>query len=363
LTFTIANDSAVDLGQLYGRVQADRLSPLWEEEMIVGQVPAHGATTASLSFAVPPRLYGGEERFSLELFQLGHDEPLAKLPVSITVADEPRPHFSYDWSVEPTPRGDGILQAGDSVTIDLNLHNDGQAPTTGARVAVFKSDDPYIKLDEVRFPFPQPIAPGETKAAKVPLTILREARRVTDHGAEMVPFSETTIKLQVRGEETFPDAVNGAYRSTMFGSIAIPVGKPLPKKVAVVQPQLILKSIAMDAAGACVVKVAVTDDNLRYVALFADEDKVDLRPADQLENKADVPADAAGLPAETSAVYSVSFFPKPGLNNLRVVAQDADDVTEVLPLRWWAPDSVVAPAPAPVTASATPAAPKGPELP
>ena len=367
LTFTITNSSATDLGQLYGRVQADRLSPLWEEEMIVGQVAAHSATTASLTFAVPPRLYGGEERFTLELYQLGHDDPLAKLPVSITVADEPRPHFSYDWTMEPTPRGDGILQAGDSVTLDLTLHNDGNAPTTGARLAVFKSDDPYIKLDEVRFPFAAPIAPGASVVAKVPLTILREARKVTDNGAEMVPFSETAIKLEVRGEETFPDWVNGAYRPTLFSSITIPVGKPLPKRVTVVQPNLILKSIGMDPAGACVVKVAVTDDNLRYVALFADEDKVDLRAADLLENKTDIPADAAtGMPEETSAIYTVSFFPKPGLNDLRVVAQDGDDVTEVLPLRWWAPDSVVAPTTsgsAIGTGTPPPAAQKGPELP
>ncbi len=343
LTFTIANAAPIALGHLYGRVQADHLSPLWEDEMLVGEVGAHSATTASLAFQVPPRLYGGDEHFTMELFTLGHDEALARLPVTLTVAAAPRPHFSFDWAVEPNVRGDGILQAGDNAVIDLTVRNDGQAPSSAVRLAVFKDNDPFVKLEEVRFPKPgetdspfnKPIAPGEAVVAPVPLTVLREVRRVTENGPEMAPFSASSIKLQVRVEETFPDQVNGAYRATMYSAITIPVGKPLPKRTSVIQPQIQLQSVGLDAAGACVVQATVTDDNLKLVSLFADDDKVDLHMAGQLGQATPVPGD----PPETRATYTATFFPKPGLNDLRIVAQDADEVTEVLPVRFWAPEA------------------------
>jgi carboxyl-terminal processing protease len=313
LTFAVKNTSSTDVGRLYGVVRADKFSPLWEDEVVFGEVAPGQATTGILTFKVPPRLYAGEERFQLELYHDGQADRLASIPVRLNVQAQPRPHFSYSWQLEE-PSGDGQLNPDESAAVQLTLHNDGDGPSSKIELRVFKDNDPYVQLDANRQPL-APLPKDGTATVKINVKVLKEVKR----GDKLVPFSGDSIKLQVRAEERFDDLVDGRFRATLFHTLVIPVNAQVSPH-PVTQPLLTLAGVEKEADNHCKVTVKIADTNLKFVTLFLDEDKVDLVPA-------------AKLPGD--GVYVAHLALKPGANSVRVLAIDKDEVSEILPLRLW----------------------------
>ncbi len=320
LAFTVKNVSATDIGRIYGVVKADKFSPLWEDEVIFGAVPANATVNGTLSFKVPPRLYAGEERFELELFHDGQSEVLAKVLVRLQVQAQPRPHFSYSWQLEEHS-GDGQLNPDESAAIQLTLRNDGSGPSSKIDLRVFKDNDPYVQLGENRIKL-EPLPKDGTVTVKVPIKVLKEVKR----GDKMTPFSGASIKLQVRAEERFDDAIDGRFRATLFHTLVIPVNAPVNPR-PIIQPTLTLAGIEKEGPNRVKISVKVSDANLRFVTLFEDEDKIDLQAA-------------AKIGADGLYVSHVQL--KQGVNSLRVMAIDQDEVDEILPLRLWGDDEPLA---------------------
>ncbi len=131
LSFAITNRSQTEVGRLFGVVKADKSSPLWEDEVVVGSIAAGATATVALSFPVPPRLFTGEERFTLELYQDGRKEPVAGLPVTLAVKGRPRPHLGFEWTIEEAEASrDNKLDADEKdAQMVITVFNDGAAPT------------------------------------------------------------------------------------------------------------------------------------------------------------------------------------------------------------------------------------------
>ncbi len=352
LRFTVHNAGPKVVGRLYGVVNADRMSPLWEDEVVVGEVAPGKDAQATLSFQVPPRLYDGDEHFTVDLFCDAQGTPIASVPVEIAVRGQPRgvpsdavdpaspvsdaalrPHFSYSWKLEQGPSGNQ-LQPGDSGIVDLTLKNDGDAPSAKIKLYVFKSDDPYVQLGEVRFPIEAGLAPGAEVTEKVPVMVLKEVGRE----GEPKPFQGDHVKLQIRAEESFEDAkgeeeVSGIYRASLYSTLSIPVNQPVVG-ATVVQPEISLAEVTSLPNHQVRLRVRIADDpaQLHLVALFLGEDKIDLEPASKLIH---LPQKTRG--GEAVAVYQSVITLKPGLNDLKVVASNTNEVSEVLPLRLWGP--------------------------
>lgn len=348
MRFQVRNEGGAPAGRLYGLIHADKYSPLWEEELVIGEVGAGQEIEAVLPFRTPPRLYDGEERFTVDIYVDGQSAPVATAQATVQVRGTPRtaasagagsqrPHFSYAWAVEE-PGGDGQLAPGETGTVLLTLKNDGDAASTKVKLFIYKSDDPFVQLGEVRFLLEEGLQPDTERTLRVPLTVLKEVKR----GSEAVPFSAEGVKLQIRAEESFDDEeVSGVYRSTLFSSFTIPINQPLAGRT-VTQPTVTLIDAVAQEKGVTRLRVRVSDDNPRYIALFQDDDKVDLKPASVL-----APAEGG---ARSGGIYEVMVALKPGLNNVRVVVSDEDEVTDVLPVRLWGATPAT-----PVSASTPPA--------
>ncbi len=235
----------------------------------------------------------------------------------MVVAEKPRPPFNYRWELQGGD-GDGDLDVGETANIHLTLSNDGAGDSAPVNVYVFKDNDPYVQLGEGRWKLPS-LKAGESTMLDVPITVLSELTRA----GKPVPYAGETVKLQMRVDENFADNIDGRYRASLFHTLTLPVGKPVAG-ANVVQPSIEVVSIENLPGDHARLRVRVKDDNLRYVALFHDEDKVDLTLAAKL----------------IDGVYETSVPLKPGVNALRVLASDADEVSELLPLRLWGPDPV-----------------------
>jgi C-terminal peptidase prc len=322
LTFAVSNASDQDVGRLYAVLTTDRSSPLFEEEIIIGAVPAHGETVGRRSFAVPPRIYAGEERFSVELRRDGDAEPIVSVPVRVMVAAAPRPHLSFRWALAEGAE----LKAGETTPLQVTLINDGDGATAPLALSVYKDNDANLQLGDGVFRL-DPLAAGAEATVSIPLILNEKA-------------ASPEITLLLQAEERFEDDVDSRYRATLFHKLTIPMGAKVEGAV-VVQPTITAKAVTVNANGTADISVDVKGDGLRFVGAFLDRDKVDLRPASEL----------------VEGVYHVKVQLAAGFNSVRVMASGADDITEVLALRMWSPDNLPVKPAAEATAQRLPEAP------
>jgi len=334
LRFTIANRGATALGRLYGLIKADKTSPLYEDEVVFGQVGAQGETMGTLAFDVPPRSYAGEERFALEIYRDGQRDVLATVPVTVAVRENPRPHFSYVWKlIEPS--GDGMMAPGEACQLEVTLRNGGEGDSLPVNLSVYKDNDPWVTLGGGSFKL-DPVAAGKSVSVSVPVTVLPEVTRA----GRKERFTNASVALQINAEERFPEEVDARFRANLYHKLTLPVNKPVEKAHEIIQPRLALTGITARPDGSRELAVKLVDDNGAWIATFQDENKIDLQACGDLKD----------------GVYRVTFVPKPGLNLVRVLTTDCDEVSELLPLRVWGPEDA-----APV-ARQPPAAPKADAL-
>jgi carboxyl-terminal processing protease len=314
LSFTITNRGDEPVGRLFGLAAADEASPFWESEVVIGEVPPGGQATATLRFSFPPRVYDGEERFTLGLFQKGQPESLMALPVRVQLQAQPRPRLGYSWElVEQGPETDGRLSPDESASVRIHPANHGAGAAPSTTAYVFKDNDHFVQLGEGRF-VTDPIPAGGEVVLDVPITI----RSSVPVGRQTRQFEGESVKLQLRVDEQFEDRIDGRYRASLFHTVEIPVDRPMAMR-PVVQPEVELLDLQRLPGGKAQIRVQVEDDNLSFVSCFVGEDKVALEPASKL----------------VDGVFQTVIELAAGVNSVRIIATDADDVIEVLPLRLW----------------------------
>lgn len=322
LQFRVRNLSDQDIGHLYGMVRADTASPLWESELIVGNVPAQGETVAHMTFTPPQRLYAGHEAFTLELRQDGRKEPVLSLPVAIQVRDQGRPHFSWSWQIldseglQPSP-----LLLGQPRRLRIRITNDGTAASLPLMVYAFKDDDPFVSLEQGRFQL-DPIAAGAHAEIDVPFTILSVPPRGY---RQRQPPQRVTIQLH--GEEDVERGVDGRYRERFVHSLDLTIGEegqaqPTLLAGQVTKPLLSLKGIDYKGDQAHL-HFHVEDDNLRDLAVFSGDRKIFVKHMD-------------GSPISETFTLPVTLGE--GLNEVRILSDDGDEIISMLPLRLWGPE-------------------------
>ena len=313
LSFTVTNTGKEPIGRLYGTVQADKFSPLWESEVLFGTVAPGATITGTLRFQVPPRIFSGEERFALDLHSEANDAAITTLPVTLAMRAQARPHFGLDWQIKDPAE----LKPGTQSFVQIVVTNDGAGPAALPTTRVFKSDDPFVQLGDSRFEYNKDgkrahLAAGASWEFSVPVTISENIKGQ--------PFKADHISLQVTCQETFGEdsSIDSRYRTGLFTTLKIPVGEKL-KPHSIHAPQVTLASVERLPNDQAAVNVTVDDkdNNLQFITVFQDEDKVDLRTIGDLRS------------------FRFPLSLKPGTNSIRVVVTDADEVDQVLPIRLW----------------------------
>ncbi len=319
LTFEVHNSGAA-VGQLCALVSADDMSPFEGRELIIGSVDNTGPTEATMVYHVPPRSYTGQEQFTVDVFQMGSPETiLASLPVNLRIQGAPRPHFSYSWSIMEAS-GDKQISVDESAEVHITVVNDGTAKSEPVTIYVHKDDNAFVQLEEARWPRLKALEPQESHTIIIPFTI----RSVLVTGASAKVFDDDEIILELAVEEQFDDEVPGLWRAVLNHVIHVPLNTPLlgtadgGQDKQAQQPLVTItdQSVENDVLS---LGVQVEDDNVHYVAIFHEQDKVALLHTDVLKNGFIEHA----LPLNT------------GANTIRVVAYDDDRLLSVRYLRAW----------------------------
>jgi len=121
----------------------------------------------------------------------------------ITFVEQVRPQFAFTWSIVDdcaSCNGDGQVQRGESVTVEVDVTNIGAGKAMGTFTSIRNAADQNIFIEKGRFKLGE-LAPGQTKAAKFQLEV-KKAYKADDFGLRLAIIDEpleefTTDKLSI----------------------------------------------------------------------------------------------------------------------------------------------------------------------
>ncbi len=322
LTFEVENNSDEMVGCLFAVIRRDRedgASPFWEEEILFGEAPAHGSVKGSMAFSVPPRLYAGEERFVVDLYQHRHHTPITSTTVKVKIANKRRPHFNFSWSIDAA---DGRLLMDRQETLTVKVRNDGNEASAPVTILMSKKDNRFIQLTEGRWKLAS-LPPQGEHIVKVPFIVNSELALRT----KTLKNDQKNIELDLFVEERFDEDGVSQYRESLSFNFELPLNVEL-KGGKLQKPNMILKEAEL-VDDRLLITVDVDDENLEFVTAFHEKDKVALRTADELEH----------------GVFKTSIAVRKGLNQIQVVCRDEDQLLKYLPIRYWSDVGIEDPQP------------------
>jgi carboxyl-terminal processing protease len=151
ITATVQNRGATPLTRLFGITESDHPF-LNRRELVFGRIEAGQSRTWSTKIKIPADLGDRGDRIVLHV----HD-PRRKLIDQAAVAyaqtlRAPSPQFSYWVTVDDTGKGngDGLLQVGEDVFLDVHVTNVGEGSAGAATAAVKNLSDTALYLEEGR---------------------------------------------------------------------------------------------------------------------------------------------------------------------------------------------------------------------
>ncbi|MFW5845234.1 MAG: S41 family peptidase [Planctomycetota bacterium] len=314
LSFSVSNTGSVDATRLYGVVAADDSSPFWESEILFGVVPVGESREGRLRLRVPPRAPDGDEHFTVQLYQEGRATVLAEEPVRLNVVGAPRPRLGYAWRIADAD-GDGAIGRDEPITIHLDIHNDGDGDTGPLVVFLRKEDNPFVQLEAARWRL-DPLPAGGSTSIEVPLTVRGELTV----GNVTKANTDESFELGITVEERFEE--QSAYMAASLGHrLTLPLATPLVG-ARIRQPAIAITGRRLSEDGILHLAYTVHDDAPAYVAVFLGKDKVSVVEQDADEH-------------ERSFTHDLQL--ERGMNEVRIVAQDRDRITNVRLVRVWSP--------------------------
>jgi carboxyl-terminal processing protease len=333
LTVTVHSNDKAPIGRLFGVVAGDRASPFWKDEVIFGQVEAGGTRAAALQLTIPPRMPSGDELFQIDLYQDGDPRVWATVPVRLSITGQPRPHLGYKLTLHEEDNEDGIIALDENVVLALTPVNTGKGATADIVGYAGKKDDFFLHLGEGRFQQGSIAPESDGEAFLVPLRVKSQVQGAK----ELKTFDDDHATIRWRMGERFEEGTDGRFGAILIHDLSIPLGKPFePQSSTLSAPRVELVNIEHEAGqNVAQITVSVTDDNLERLAVFVGEvleekrlrslrlvgeDKIMILPATQLS-------------PETTLTVPV----QPGLNVVRLEATDRDELTNIVPIRFFLP--------------------------
>jgi len=310
LQLQVDNHSDQVAARLYGVIEADGNSPYWESEVVFGDVPGGACRTGLLSLSVPPRAYPGLEYFDVVLHQSGTDAELARLPVQLTIDGQARPELNYAWSLPGAQQWETDREH----DLQLTIQNQGAGSSAPLVLFVRKEDDPFIQLGAARWRLDS-LPPGGETSISIPVTMLSELTI----GNQTKRNDQDQLHLTVHVEERFESGTSHYLAERLTHKLKIPVNETLHGD-HIHQPQIHIESQDRSSDGMLELRTRIDDDNAVHLAIFVGEDKLVMRLLDQNQ---DSQSFADLLPLQE------------GMNDIRIVVEDADGINRLRLLRVW----------------------------
>ena len=169
VTATVRNTGAEPAYRVLPRILTD--DPVFDDtELPIGKVGPGETKTFTAKLKVPTDALDRKNRLGLEVKE-ARNAPARIVPTELAVEAAPRPMFAYAYQLVDDGNGDGLVQRGEKLRLQVQLKNTGAGTTRDATVLLRNATGDGVVLGKSRVELKDKdvLAPGQVKELEFPL--------------------------------------------------------------------------------------------------------------------------------------------------------------------------------------------------
>ena len=316
LTVTVTNNGPDAFHRLSATTQSD-FRPFDDRELAFGLVKPGETVSRNLTFPVPKDALAEVNDI---LFTFSADKSNAPAPTALrfTVSPSKRPQFAYRLKIDDTLKGngDGTIQRGESVTLEVEIKNIGEGKSLNTYATIKSLSGKSLFLIRGRENL-QEMAPEETKTAKFAFEVKSD-------------FAEPEARFEMAVADV-------DLREYLVNKLELPVAKdekthvPSPQSELNASPRLSIENLShVTTSEEIVIKGEAEDETMvRDVYIFVDDQKHFFKSGTEK-------TDGRTLRFETSLPLNN------GINYITVVAEETSELEtrKLIAVRRDRPDNM-----------------------
>lgn len=196
LTATVTNTGSEPLYRVYGVTDSE--NPLLRNlELVFGKIDPGKARSWTVEVKLPQDMASRADLMSLDVRDMYQSLEGVSSTLVVSIQEEAKPRFSFRAVVDDRKggNGDGVLQYGESVELDITVANEGPGKAYDASATLKNMSHGLVFLDEGRAKLGE-IAPGADSATRLTFSVKRPTRRTNQLGEE-IDTSKASLRLSV----------------------------------------------------------------------------------------------------------------------------------------------------------------------
>ena len=170
VTATVKNTGTGTAYRVLPRIQADD-NQFEDVELPIGKLGPGESKSFTAKIKLPMDASDRVDRLAVEVHE-SHNAIAHVTPAELHVVSLPQPVFAYSWQLVDDGNGDGLVQRGEKMHLEVTVKNTGAGPSTanddGSTVLLRNATGDGVLLDKSRFAIGV-LAPGQSKDFDFPL--------------------------------------------------------------------------------------------------------------------------------------------------------------------------------------------------
>ncbi|MEL6543750.1 MAG: MXAN_5808 family serine peptidase, partial [Myxococcota bacterium] len=195
-TATVTNTGSAPLYRVYGVTESE--NPLLRnQELVFGKVDPGQSRSWNVEIKLPQDMSSRADLMSLTVRDMNNSLEDVASDLVVSIEEEAKPRFSFRAVVDDRKggNGDGVLQFGETVTLDVTVENDGTGKAQETSATLKNLSHGLVFLDRGRSKIGE-IAPGKSASTELSFAIKRPARKRNLLGEE-IDTSKASMRLSI----------------------------------------------------------------------------------------------------------------------------------------------------------------------
>lgn len=170
VTATVKNTGTGAAYRVLPRVHADDYV-FDDTELPIGKLAPGESKVFTAKLKVPKDALDRVDRLGIEVKE-ARNAPAKTVPAVVSIAAAPRPVFAYAYQLIDEGNGDGLVQRGEALRLQVQLKNTGAGPTQEATVLLRNATGDGVVLSKSRHELKdkEALAPGQVRELEFPLS-------------------------------------------------------------------------------------------------------------------------------------------------------------------------------------------------
>lgn len=196
VTARVTNTGKSPLFRVYG-VSTSENPLLRNREFIFGKVAPGETKSWSVDVKLPQDMSARADEVTIAIGDMNESLSDVRAAEVVSIAEEEKPRFTFSAQVNDrkTGNGDGVLQIGETVELDVSVRNVGDGKAHDASVTLKNLSHGLVFLDRGRAKIGE-LTPEGTRSASLSFSVKQPSRR-WDFGGEPIDTKRAKLRVSV----------------------------------------------------------------------------------------------------------------------------------------------------------------------